>query len=85
MFKCVAPGCTYTASVLLMGLSLCDQHKEHWCQVQLSYYNTLPKEDMLSYQEFMAKAAEVYQGAHPVETEDLIGSLDERVFIPFIP
>ena len=66
MLSCVAPGCTYEATIVLMGMSLCGNHQEQWCQIQVSYYNTLPEKDLLSYQEFMVKAAEVYREAHPL-------------------
>ena len=76
MLNCVAPGCGHDATVVLMGMSLCSDHREHWCQIVVSYYNTLPEKDLISYQEFMAKAAEIYRQAHP-----LPGVLPERVSV----
>lgn len=60
MLKCVAPGCNHDATVLLMGMGLCPDHREQWCAIQLSYYRTLPKEQLHSYQEFMAGVTEEF-------------------------
>ena len=70
MLNCVAPGCGHDATVVLMGMSLCSDHREHWCQIQVSYYLTLPAEQLFPYFEFMAKATQRYAEAQqqPVRT-----------------
>lgn len=65
MLSCVAPGCQRTADFLLMGMGLCLDHRDSWCQIQLSYYRTVPKEHILAYQEFMAESAQEYLRDHP--------------------
>ena len=63
MLKCVAPGCIDDASALLMGMSLCPDHKENWFQVQLAYFRTIPKGQLRSYQEFMEEYLKEHQAA----------------------
>lgn len=65
MLSCVAPGCRRTADCLLMGLSLCLEHRESWLQVQLSYFRTLPHRDLMAYQEFMVATSQEYLRTHP--------------------
>ena len=64
MLKCVAPGCGYDASVILMGMSLCQVHREDWLQVQLAYYRTLSKEQLRTYQAYMAGVTEEFLKEH---------------------
>jgi hypothetical protein len=68
----VAPGCGYDASVLLMGMSLCPDHKENWLEIQLAYYRTLPKEQLRTYQDYMVGVTEEFLK----ERQTAVGTLD---------
>jgi hypothetical protein len=43
-----------------MGMSLCQVHREDWLQVQLAYYRTLSKEQLRTYQAYMAGVTEEF-------------------------
>ena len=66
MLSCVAPGCAYEATIILMGLSLCPDHREHWFELQLTYHRSLTEEQLRSYQENLAAIQERYPKSQPV-------------------
>lgn len=76
MIKCVAPGCRYNASLILMGMSLCLDHRDNWLQIQLSYYRTVAREDIQAYQAYLTQIA--VELAHPVPQTSIPS--DARVF-----
>lgn len=66
MLSCVAPGCTYDATVVLMGMSVCPDHREYWFELQLTYHRSLTEEQLRSYQENLAAIQERYPKSQPV-------------------
>lgn len=66
MLSCVTPGCTYEATVVLMGMSLCPGHREHWFELQLTYHRSLTEEQLRSYQEALAAIQKRYPKSQPV-------------------
>ena len=66
MLNCVAPGCSYDASVLLMGMGLWGQHRENWMEIQLAYHRSLTEEQLRNYQENLAAIQARYPKSQPV-------------------